>query len=176
MVRADRRVPDDAELSRQLGRRAVKPTSVSLVEPFRALVLKWWNEGIQGTTIHAALVRDHGSRGSYSSVRRFLAGVEGAYPRVTTVLECEPRTFVTVDERVVSNYRCRICCGEVEQVRLRIDVLLSRESQPRFEYGHILDPLSPTMLSQLKSMNRENLGLTEPNRLRHLASVRNVFR
>lgn len=32
----------------------------------------WYAAGIQGTTIHAALVRNHGYTGSYSSLCRFL--------------------------------------------------------------------------------------------------------
>lgn len=53
-------------------------------------MVAWWRQGIQGTTIHAALVRQHGFRGSYSSVRRFLSTLEAAEPRVTTVLSFEP--------------------------------------------------------------------------------------
>ena len=38
-------------------------------------IAKWAAEGIQGTTIHAALVRNHGYTGSYSAVRRVLLRV-----------------------------------------------------------------------------------------------------
>ena len=58
---------------------------------------RWWRQGIQGTTIHGALVRNHGFTGSYSSVRRFLAGLEAAHPQVTTVLEFEPGEAAQVD-------------------------------------------------------------------------------
>ncbi len=90
-------LPDDAALSRGLGRRTVKSSSVSLAEPFRDAITHWWSQGIQGTTIHAALVRRHGFRGSYSSVRRFLQSVEGAHPRVSTVLEFDPGEAAQVD-------------------------------------------------------------------------------
>lgn len=90
-------LPDDATLSRGLGRRVVKASSVSLAEPFREQITRWRNQGIQGTTIHAALMRRHGFRGSYSSVRRFLQGVEAAHPRVTTVLEFDPGQAAQVD-------------------------------------------------------------------------------
>ena len=77
-------LPEDAQLSQRLVRRPDKASSVSLAESFRERITQWWGEGIQGTTIHAALVRRHGFRGSYSSVRRFLQGVEAAHPRATT--------------------------------------------------------------------------------------------
>ena len=57
-------LPDNAELSRGLGRGAPKASSVSLAEAFRDPITQWWNQGIQGTTIHAALVRRHGFQGS----------------------------------------------------------------------------------------------------------------
>jgi hypothetical protein len=67
------------------------------VEPHREQVTDWWRQGIQGTTIYAALVRRHGFRGSYSSVRRFLSTLEAVHPRVTTVLEFEPGEAAQVD-------------------------------------------------------------------------------
>jgi len=90
-------MPSDAALAEGLARRAVKPSSVSLVEPYRDQVERWWRQGIQGTTIHAALVRTHAFPGSYSSVRRFIAGLDAAHPQCTTVLEFEPGEAAQVD-------------------------------------------------------------------------------
>ena len=91
-----RSLPDDAELARRLGRRAVKASSVSLAEPFREQVTQWWSQGIQGTTIHAALVRRYGFQGSYSSVRRFLQGVEAAQVDVVSrVIIDNPKCAIT---------------------------------------------------------------------------------
>ncbi len=89
--------PDDAELARWLARRAVKASSVSLVEPYRVEVTAWWQQGIQGTTIPAALARKHRFRGSYSSVRRFLEGLEARHPQVSTALEFAPGEAAQVD-------------------------------------------------------------------------------
>jgi len=75
-------LPDNAELACGFGRRAVKASSISLAEPFRDQITQWWKEGLQGTTIHAALVRRHDFRGSYSSVRRFVQNLEATHPRV----------------------------------------------------------------------------------------------
>jgi len=72
-------------------------TSSSLIVPHREEVTRWWREGIQGTTIHAALVRKYGFAGSYSSVRRFLQGLEQAHPALTTVLEFDPGDAAQVD-------------------------------------------------------------------------------
>lgn len=91
-----RALPPDQELAAVLQR--PKPTHIhaqSSLEPYRDLVDQWWSEGIDGTTIHAALMRRHGYTGSYSSVRRFLQSLAEKTPRVTTVLEFAPRRCST---------------------------------------------------------------------------------
>ena len=64
-------LPDEAELAAAF-EVTLKQTVPSLVEPFRDKVTTWVADGIDGTTIHRALVRNHGFTGSYSAVRRFL--------------------------------------------------------------------------------------------------------
>lgn len=90
-------LPDDTELARHLMPAREKPAVASSAEPYREQITRWWRQGIQGTTIHAALVRQHGFTGSYSSVRRFLSGLEAAHPQVTTVLAFEPGEAAQVD-------------------------------------------------------------------------------
>ena len=90
-------LPDDPELAVSLGSVRTQPAVASLAKPHRERITRWWRQCIQGTTIHAALVRSHGFTGSYSSVRRFLAGVEAAHPQVTTVLEFDPGEAAQVD-------------------------------------------------------------------------------
>ena len=90
-------LPGDAELAVHLGSVRTQPAVASLAEPHRERITRWWRQGIQGTTIHGALVRSHGFTGSYSSVRRFLAGLEAAHPQVTTVLEFDPGEAAQVD-------------------------------------------------------------------------------
>ncbi len=46
--------------------------------------------GIQGLTIHKALVRNHGYSGSYSAVRRFLQALDTCVPTATVILEFVP--------------------------------------------------------------------------------------
>jgi transposase len=66
-------LPDDATLAALFARQEGLPRQcVSGLEPWRDQLVAWRDEGIQGTTIHAALVRRHGYTGSYASVHRFL--------------------------------------------------------------------------------------------------------
>ena len=90
-------VPGDSELAVHLTPGRAQPAVASLAEPHRERIERWWRQGIQSTTIHGALVRNHGFTGSYSSVRRFLAGLEAAHPQVTTVLEFDPGEAAQVD-------------------------------------------------------------------------------
>jgi transposase len=90
-------LPDEGTLCEVLGKKAARPQCSSQVERYRAEVTGWWEQGIAGTTIHQALVRKHGFSGSYSSVRRFLQGLEQAHPEATTVLEFSPGEAAQVD-------------------------------------------------------------------------------
>ncbi len=75
-------LPDDAALATAFERPPqVLPSScVSSLEPWRERITQWYGQGIQGTTIHAALARDHGYTGSLSSVYRFISQVDIASP------------------------------------------------------------------------------------------------
>ncbi len=90
-------LPDDAELAARFPTTAPRAQATSLVEPHADEVTKWWDQSIQGTTIHQALIRKYGFTGSYSSVRRFLQSVDAAHPQMTTVLEFEPGDVAQVD-------------------------------------------------------------------------------
>jgi hypothetical protein len=64
-------------------RRAV--STISTAQPFRAQIERWVAQGVGGIAIHAALKREHGYTGSYSAVRRIVAGIRSALPPETTV-------------------------------------------------------------------------------------------
>ena len=81
----DSPIPDEQTLAAALGRKETLPSScLSTLEPWgaglrgglgpgpREQISQWHHAGIQGTTIHATLTRNHGYTGSYSSVYRFL--------------------------------------------------------------------------------------------------------
>ena len=67
-----RPLPSEAELGQAFGQRPTQPGNGSSVAPYQAQILAWVAEGIDGTTIHRALMRNHGFTGSYSAVRRFV--------------------------------------------------------------------------------------------------------
>ncbi len=77
--------------------RGAVPAGNSSVEAFREQVLAWREAGIRGTTIHKALVRNHGYSGSYSAVRRFLQALDTRAPTATVILEFAPGEAAQVD-------------------------------------------------------------------------------
>lgn len=91
-------LPDDAALAVVFATAPRAAPCVSTLEPFRGDVERWIAEGLQGTTIHAALVRKHGFRGSYSAVRRFLQAHAAGQPVATTMrLDFAPGDAAQID-------------------------------------------------------------------------------
>ena len=87
-------LPDDAELASTFERTTTLPaTCVSSLAPFRDQIKAWAEAGIQGTTMHAALVRNRGYTGSYSAVRRVLQSLATSRPGSDTsrISDCSPR-------------------------------------------------------------------------------------
>ena len=71
--------------------------SQSSVEPYRNQVQTWVDQGIQSTTIHAALVRQYQYKGSYSSVHRFVREIKQSIPQATCVLNFDPGEAAQID-------------------------------------------------------------------------------
>jgi hypothetical protein len=90
-------LPDAAQLAIAIGAPRVKPAVTSQVEPHREQVIAWAGDGIDGTTIHRALVRNHGFTGSYSAVRRFLQALPETSPKATVILDFAPAEAAQVD-------------------------------------------------------------------------------
>lgn len=91
-------LPDDDALATLLASKPRPAPCVSTLAPFRAEVERWIAAGMQGTTIHAALLRNHGYSGSYSAVRRFLQAHAALQPLATTMrLDFAPGDAVQVD-------------------------------------------------------------------------------
>jgi len=91
-------LPDDTVLAAAFRGEHRASTTVSSVEPWRDLVAQWQAAGVQGKAIHAALCRQHGFRGSYSSVARLLVALRGERPvDVTVRLSFEPGDAAQVD-------------------------------------------------------------------------------
>lgn len=91
-------LPDDAAIASVIGQARRARSTISTAEPHRALVERWAAQSIGGVAIHAALCREHGYRGSYSAVRRMLAGIRASLPPdVTVPLTFAPAEAVQVD-------------------------------------------------------------------------------
>lgn len=89
-------LPEDAVLAQALRPRARAAVASSLAL-YAAQVNAWVSQGIAGTTIFSALVRNHGYTGTYSSVRRFVQRRGHAAPRASCVLEFAPGEAAQVD-------------------------------------------------------------------------------
>jgi len=92
-----RPLPDEAELAAVFATGPKKAAVSSQVEPFRTKVVAWVADGIDGTTIHRALVRNHGFTGSYSAVRRFLQSLPHETAKATVILDFAPGEAAQVD-------------------------------------------------------------------------------
>ena len=92
-------LPDDAALAAAFERRQpLPPSCVSGLEPWRGQIARWRAQGIQGTTIHAALARDHGYTGSLSAVYRFVSQLLAeSPPEVPMRLSFKPGEAAQVD-------------------------------------------------------------------------------
>ena len=93
-----RELPDEAAIAAVVGVGHRASSTVSSVEPWRELVTQWQAAGVQGKAIHAALRRQCGYSGSYSSVARMLVALRGVQPpEVTVRLSFEPGEAAQVD-------------------------------------------------------------------------------
>jgi transposase len=82
---ASAELPDDQAIAEALKPRKRAASTVSSAEPLRDVVQRWFDAGVHGRAIHAALVREHGFTGSYSAIVRLLRGMRAARPPETTV-------------------------------------------------------------------------------------------
>jgi hypothetical protein len=97
-LEAGAELPDDAAIAQALKPRRRAASTVSAAEPLREVVQRWFNAGVQGRAIHAALQREHGFKGSYSAIVRLLRGMQAARPAETTVrLSFAPAEAAQVD-------------------------------------------------------------------------------
>lgn len=91
-------LPDNAVLAQSLHTNKSRPKQqISLVEPYRDQVQSWVNQGVQGTTIHQALIRNYQFTGSYESVIRFVRTLKSTMPIPTVILDFAPGEAAQVD-------------------------------------------------------------------------------
>jgi transposase len=97
-LQLERALPDEASIAQVQGQQRRSRSTVSSVEGWRELIGTWLDQGVQGTTIHAALGRNHGYTGSYSAVARMVKAIRGAQPaNLTMRLHFEPGAAAQVD-------------------------------------------------------------------------------
>ena len=85
---ANAELPDDEQIAVAVsgGQPQQRASStISSVEPHREVVRRWFEAGVQGRAIHAALKREHAFSGSYSAVVRMLQQLRGEQPPDVTV-------------------------------------------------------------------------------------------
>ena len=91
-------VPADEVLATFFKQPLSASVTQSSVLPYKKQVEEWCQQGIQGTTMYAALKRQHGFTGSYDSVQRFVKKIKDNLPAsVTTILEFKPGECAQVD-------------------------------------------------------------------------------
>lgn len=90
-------LPEDQVLSAMFKNTSPNITHDSHCLPHKEQIAKWFNTGIQGTTIYRALVEQFGFTGSYSSVRRLLQKLHRANPQVSCMLDFAPAEAAQVD-------------------------------------------------------------------------------
>jgi transposase len=66
-------------------------------DPWHEQVTQWANQGIQASTIHAKLIREHSFSGSYSKVQRFIKCLRNKPPETTMILDFAPGECAQVD-------------------------------------------------------------------------------
>jgi transposase len=97
-LKPDAPLPDDAEIAAALGPPHKTRSTVSGLEVHRALIASWLEQSVPGTAILAALRREHGYTGSYSSVYRMIVSINaGRPPDATVPLSFAPGEAAQVD-------------------------------------------------------------------------------
>ena len=123
----DTPLPEDGVIAVVIGQARRARSTISTVEPFRAIVARWAEQGVNGVAIHAALCREHGYSGSYSAVRRMLGALAASRPPEATVrLQFAPATYA----RLVAPERQR---QQLARLREALEALDRDEAVDRVE-------------------------------------------
>ena len=95
---AKHELPGDEELANHFKVSMPTPLTQSAVSPYQEQVESWCQQGIQATTIHAALQRQHGFKGSYEAVARFVKKIKDKLSvKTTTILDFKAGECAQVD-------------------------------------------------------------------------------
>jgi transposase len=91
-----RDLPTDEELLTFFKLQKSVPQSI-LTAPYKAQIEQWVKQGIQASTMHAALQRQYGFSGSYNAVQRLVKRLKEQASPVTMMLDFQPGDCVQVD-------------------------------------------------------------------------------
>jgi transposase len=92
-----RAMPDDLTLATALGDPPRPPSQESGAEPYREVVQRLLDQGVEMTAIWQRLKDNHGYTGSYSSIRRFVSHLRPAEPEAVVRVQTAPGEEVQVD-------------------------------------------------------------------------------
>ncbi len=96
-LQLDRPMPDGATLAAALGAAPRPPRATSSVEPYREIVQRLLDQGVEMVAIFQRLRDDHSYRGSYSSVRRYVHRLRPSEPEVVVRVHTAPGEEAQVD-------------------------------------------------------------------------------
>jgi transposase len=95
---SDLPLPELSEVQAELGPITnIRKSNISTVEPYRQIVEKLMDQGVEMAAIHRRLVRNYGYTGSYTSVRRFVSGIKPKDKTAVARIETEPGAEAQVD-------------------------------------------------------------------------------
>ena len=94
----DIKIPDPATLEAVFKCQSIS-SGRSKAEAHREKIIGWAKQGVQGTTIHAHLVDNHGFQGSYVALQKYIRQVAGMTleEKMTTPLHFKPGEAAQVD-------------------------------------------------------------------------------
>jgi len=90
-------LPTEKHFVHFFGRLSPTTATQSSVLPYKKQVIEWYQQGVQATTIHAALQRQFGFNGSYDAVQRFARNLKDLSIEATTILDFKPGECAQVD-------------------------------------------------------------------------------
>jgi len=97
-IDSDLPLPELSELSAELGPITnIRKSNISTVEPYRQIVEKLMDQGVEMAAIHRRLVKNYGYTGSYTSVRRFITNIKPKEKTAVARIETEPGAEAQVD-------------------------------------------------------------------------------
>jgi transposase len=95
-LNSEKELPTDEELSKFFKPKKTIPAQ-SLILPYKEQIEAWVKQGIQASTIHAALQRQYHFLGGYNAIQRYVKKLKDKSPDVTMILEFKPGECAQVD-------------------------------------------------------------------------------